>query len=98
MEDFWEDNGYSLDATRQGPYAVFYRLHAQSLYATTVSGVRLGSPESEENLEGTRLLLSAYYAVSLLTPEDPAVDPFSGGIVDDFVASFGVTSGTWRGV
>ncbi|MFI2430299.1 hypothetical protein [Streptomyces sp. NPDC018693] len=25
MEDFWEENGYALDGSGQGPYAVFYR-------------------------------------------------------------------------
>ncbi|MEV0690678.1 hypothetical protein [Streptomyces sp. NPDC050388] len=89
MEDFWEDHGYALDASGQGPYAIFYRLHAQPLYATAVSVVRTGSTDSEAAVEGTGLLLSEYYAVSVVTPEDPAVDPFSGEILNDFLKSFG---------
>ncbi|MGW3287700.1 barstar family protein [Streptomyces sp. NPDC001002] len=67
MEDFWEENGYALDASGQGPYAVFYRLHAEPSHATTVS---------------------EYYVVSLVTPDDPAADPFSKAVVHDFVLSF----------
>ena len=89
METFWEENGYALDASGQGPYSVFYRLHAHTLQAETVSGVEAESPEAIEAVEGTSLLLSEYYAVSLVTPEDPAADPFSEGVVDDFVSSFG---------
>jgi hypothetical protein len=89
MEDFWEEHGYALDAERQGPYAVFYRHHAQPLRATTVSGVHASSPEDEAAVEGTGLLLSEYYAVSIVTPEDPETDPFSRRVVDDFLASFG---------
>ncbi|MFJ8714958.1 hypothetical protein ACIRD9_17475 [Streptomyces violaceus] len=89
MEDFWEEHGYALDAARQGPYAVFYRHHAQQLHATTVSGVHVSSPEAEAAVEGTGLLLSEYYAVSLVTPEDPDIDPFSRSVLNDFVASFG---------
>lgn len=89
MEAFWEENGYALDASGQGPYAVFYRLHDQPLQAGTVSGVQAESTEAVEAVEGTSLLLSEYYAVSVVTPEDPAADPFSGGVLDDFVNSFG---------
>jgi hypothetical protein len=88
MEAFWEENGYALDASGQGPYSVFYRLHAQPLHAATVSGVRAESTEAAEAVEGTSLLLSEYYAVSLVTPGDPAADPFSKAVLDDFVNSF----------
>ncbi|MFJ6741393.1 hypothetical protein ACIQOU_21170 [Streptomyces sp. NPDC091279] len=88
MEDFWEENGYALDASSQGPYAVFYRFHQRSLSAGTVSGVRVGSREAEEATEGVSLLMSEYYAVSLVTSGDPAADPFSQAIVEDFVESF----------
>ncbi|MEV0218685.1 hypothetical protein [Streptomyces sp. NPDC050704] len=96
MEDFWEDNGYALDTSGQGPYSVFYRLHALPLHATTVSGVRAASPEAEDAVEGTALLLSQYYAVSVVTPEDPAVDPFSRGVVNDFVESLGTPDRSWN--
>ncbi|MDH6217729.1 hypothetical protein [Streptomyces pseudovenezuelae] len=88
MEEFWEENGYALDASNQGPYAVFYRLHAEPLQATKVSGVRVGSPEAADTVEGTALLMSQYYAVSLVTPADPSVDQFSKAVVDDFAESF----------
>jgi hypothetical protein len=94
MEDFWEDHGYALDASGQGPYSVFYRLHPQPLRAKSVSGVRATSSAAEMTVEGTGLLLSEYYTVSLVTPEDPAVDPFSEAILDDFVHSFGVSGRT----
>ncbi|POX55405.1 hypothetical protein C3489_10150 [Streptomyces sp. Ru71] len=31
MEDSWEDNGYALDASGQGPYSVLYRSHPSPL-------------------------------------------------------------------
>jgi hypothetical protein len=88
MEDFWENRGYALDSSGEGPYAVFYRLHEQPLHAATISDVRTSSAEAAEAVEGTALLLSEYYAVSLVTPGEPATDPFSRGVVDDFVQSF----------
>ena len=96
MEDFWEDNGYALDDSGQGPYSVFYRLHAHPLRGTSVSGVQAETPEAEEAVEGTALLLSEYYAVSVVTPEDPAIDPFSGGVVNDFMESFGAAGRSWN--
>ncbi|MEV8604823.1 hypothetical protein AB0465_33675 [Streptomyces griseoviridis] len=89
MEDFWEENGYALDASGQGPYSVFYRLHPLPLSAATVTGVRAGSEEAEAAVEGTALLMSRYYAVSLVTPDDPAADPFSRSVVAEFADSFG---------
>ncbi|MGW1216266.1 hypothetical protein ACWD5F_42205 [Streptomyces sp. NPDC002499] len=88
MEDFWEENGYALDASGQGPYALFYRPHVEPLRAAKVSGVEVGSPGAAEAVEGTALLMSEYYAVSLVTPADPAVDRFSKAVVDDFTESF----------
>jgi hypothetical protein len=88
MEDFWEEHGYALDAEGQGPYAVFHRHHAQPLQAT-VAGAHASSPENAAAVEGTGLLLSQYYAVSIVTPEDPGADPFSRSVVRDFLASFG---------
>ncbi|MFL4906409.1 hypothetical protein ACJ6WF_25310 [Streptomyces sp. MMS24-I2-30] len=89
MEDFWEENGYALDASGQGPYAVFYRRRPGPLHATTISGVETDDPDIGVAVEGTGILMAAYYSVSLLTPEDPATDPFSAGVVRDFVESFG---------
>lgn len=31
MEDWWEDNGYALDPSGEGPYAVLYSRHRQPL-------------------------------------------------------------------
>ncbi|GAA4301118.1 hypothetical protein GCM10023086_16910 [Streptomyces venetus] len=89
MEDFWEGHGYALDASRQGPYAVFYRHHARAIQAKAVSGVRASCPAAGAAVEGAGLLLAEYYAVSVVTPEDPVGDPFSRSVVRDFVASFG---------
>ncbi|TPQ19735.1 hypothetical protein [Streptomyces sporangiiformans] len=97
MEDFWEENGYALDASGEGPYAVFYRLQLEPLHAKTVTGVRSASPEAATAVEGTGLLLSEYFAVSVVTPEDPASDPFSESVVNDFVASFGASDRPDRG-
>ncbi|MEV5439694.1 hypothetical protein AB0K80_27335 [Streptomyces sp. NPDC052682] len=91
MEAFWEEHGYTLEAAGQGPYAVFYRHHAQPLHAMTVSGIHVASPEAEAAVEGTRLLLSEYYAVSVVTPGDPGDDPFSRSVVKNFLASFGTS-------
>ncbi|MFF4748483.1 hypothetical protein ACWD5R_01205 [Streptomyces sp. NPDC002514] len=88
MEDFWDENGYALDVSGQGPYAVFYRRHPGPLHATTISGVSAEAADIGAAAEGTRLLMAAYYSVSLLTPEDPASDPFSAEVVKDFAESF----------
>ncbi|CAM5539436.1 hypothetical protein SROCM77S_04803 [Streptomyces rochei] len=88
MEDFWEEHGYATDATGQGPFSVFHRLHPHALRAETVSGVRSDSPDAEAAAEGTRLLLTWFHAVSLVTPGDPDVDPFSAEVLDDFLASY----------
>ncbi|UIX31608.1 hypothetical protein [Streptomyces sp. GQFP] len=90
MEDFWEENGYVLDALGERPFSVFYRLHAQALRARTVAGVESVSAEGALAVEGTGLLLSEYFAVSVLTPEDPASDPFSARVLSDFVEAFGL--------
>jgi len=92
MEDFWEENGYALDASGEGPFSVFYRLHAKALRARTVAGVESESDEGAMAVEGTGLLLSEYFAVSVLTPEDPASDPFSAGVLSDFVEAFGLSA------
>ncbi|MER6269752.1 hypothetical protein ACFY0B_30395 [Streptomyces sp. NPDC001797] len=92
MEDFWEENGYALDDSGQGPYAVFYRRRTRPLHATTVSGIRTDDPDIVQAVEGTGLLMAEYYTVSLLTPDDPAADPFSAAIVNDFVGTFGATA------
>ncbi|MEU0968434.1 hypothetical protein ABZ357_24455 [Streptomyces sp. NPDC005917] len=88
MEDFWEENGYALDDSGQGPFAVFYRRRTGPLHATTISGIRTDDPDIGQAVEGTGLLMAEYYTVSLLTPEDPAADPFSAVVVKDFVDSF----------
>ncbi|MGW5658486.1 hypothetical protein [Streptomyces humi] len=92
MEDFWEENGYALDGSGHGPYAVFYRRRTGPLHATTVSGIRTDDPDVVQAVQGTGLLMAEYYTISLLTPEDPAADPFSAAVVDDFVASFDATA------
>lgn len=73
---------------RQRWPGMFLSHHAQPLHAATVSGVRASSPEGEAAVEGTGLLLSEYYAVSIVAPEDPDTGPFSRSVVDDFLASF----------
>jgi hypothetical protein len=86
MEDFWEEHGYALDGSGEGPYAVFYRHHNGPVQATTVSSaVEDGCVAAV----GEGLLMAEYYAVSLHTPRDPATDPFSAGVVRELVESFG---------
>ncbi|WP_234543295.1 hypothetical protein [Streptomyces shenzhenensis] len=91
MEDFWEENGYALDDSAQGPYAVFYRRRTGPLHATTISGIRTDDSDIVQAVEGTSLLMAEYYTISLLTPEDPTADPFSAAVVNDFVGSFDAT-------
>ncbi|MGW6270007.1 hypothetical protein [Streptomyces sp. NPDC055060] len=89
MEEFWAEHGYALDDSGEGPFSVFYRFHPRPLRAAQVSGVRCAGPETAAAVEGTGLLLAAYFTVSLVTPEDPATDPFSGRVLADFLDSFG---------
>lgn len=51
--------------------------------------MRTGSTDSEAAVEGTGLSLSKCYVVSVVTPEEPAVDPFSGEVLNEFPESFG---------
>lgn len=89
MEDFWEENGYALNTDGEGPFSVFYGLHPGPLRAAQVTGVQGPDPEAVAAVEGTGLLLGEYFAVSLITPEDPAADPFSAHVLRDFLESFG---------
>lgn len=94
MEDFWEEHGYALDPTGQGPYSVFYRLRQRPLHAGRLTGIRGAAPEDAAATEGTSLLLASYYTVSLVTPEDPATDPFSASVLTDFLDSFAAAGRT----
>jgi hypothetical protein len=40
-------------------------------------------------LKGVQLLLTEYVPVTLLTPSDPREDPFSRGVLRDFLEAFG---------
>ncbi|MFC7808451.1 hypothetical protein [Streptomyces olivaceus] len=88
MEDFWEENGYATDASGQGPFSVFHRFHPHTLQSGGMAGVRSDSADSAAAADGARVLLSSFYAVSLVTPADPAADPFSARVLDDFTESF----------
>ncbi|MEU8783267.1 hypothetical protein [Streptomyces sp. NPDC048637] len=88
MEDFWEDRGYALNDRSEGPFSVLYKRYPGALHAHQVIGVQLTDPEDSAAVEGTSLLLSEYFAVSLVTPEDPKADPFSGSILRDFLDAF----------
>ncbi|WP_165984594.1 hypothetical protein [Streptomyces sp. YIM 98790] len=91
MNDFWEENGYALDASGEGPFALFFRLHSDTLYAEELTGARQTVPADEDpyRLEGSSLLLTEYYTATLVTPENPREDPFSRSVVQDFLKSFG---------
>ncbi|MFI2188615.1 hypothetical protein [Streptomyces sioyaensis] len=88
MEDFWEDRGYALNDHGEGPFSVLYKHYPGVLRAHQVTGVQIADPEDSAAVEGTSLLLSEYFAVSLVTPEDPKADPFSGNILRDFLDAF----------
>ena len=88
MEDFWEENGYALNSSGEGPFSIFYAYRHQLLTAQEVRQVRSTRPEDEQSLEGAQLLMSDFFIVSLVTPADPQADPFSGGILREFVDSF----------
>jgi hypothetical protein len=91
MDAFWEEHGYALDATGQGPFALFYgRYTDEPVFARQLTGVRQRRRpgESPLELEGVGLLLSEYYAVTLVTPEDPAEDAFSAAVLGDLLRSF----------
>lgn len=89
MDEFWEENGYALDAGGEGPFALFYRRFVSPLQADALSGVRQNLPEGQRplDLEGAGLLLSEYYSVTLVTPEDPREDAFSRRVLHDLVNS-----------
>ncbi|WP_407564750.1 hypothetical protein [Streptomyces sp. 184] len=83
MEQHWEDEGYALDDTREGPFALFYSRYSRPLTAGAVTGVS-GVPEQlAESVESIGLMLTGFFVVTLLTPDDPATDPFSGIVLRD---------------
>jgi hypothetical protein len=91
MNEFWEENGYGLEpASGEGPFAVFFRVVTDPLRAAELRGVHQTLPPDEPvgDFEGTQLLLGEYVPVTLLTPADPLEDPFSRGVVRDFLAAF----------
>ncbi|MGW8553274.1 hypothetical protein [Streptomyces tubercidicus] len=88
VEDFLEDRGYALNDHGEGPFSVLYKRYPDVLHAHQVTGVQLTDPEDSAAVEGTSLLLSEHFAVSLVTPEDPKADPFSGSILRDFLDAF----------
>ncbi|PBC82113.1 hypothetical protein SAMN05428945_3331 [Streptomyces sp. 2224.1] len=88
MEEFWECHGYALNDQGEGPFSVLYKRYPGALRAHRVSGAQLADPENSAVVEGASLLLSECFAVSLVTPEDPGTDPFSGGVLRDFLDSF----------
>ncbi|MFF7159275.1 hypothetical protein [Streptomyces sp. NPDC008139] len=92
MEEFWEEQGYALDAAGEGPFSVLYSASPHPLHARRITEVvRAGAGEEDlQTVEGIGLLLSHYLAVSLITPDDPATDAFSASVRDDFLAAFGV--------
>ncbi|AKH82294.1 hypothetical protein AA958_08670 [Streptomyces sp. CNQ-509] len=88
MEQHWEDEGYALDETGEGPFALFYSRYGRPLTAGAITGVS-GVPEQvAESVESIGLMLSGFFVVSLLTPDDPATDPFSGAVLRDLRESF----------
>ncbi|MFJ4920270.1 hypothetical protein [Streptomyces sp. NPDC088725] len=88
MEGFWEEHGYALNSSGEGPFSIFYHLRAQPLRARRVTQVECADSEDTQAAEGIGLLLSTYFTVSLVTPEDPARDPFSGSVLNDFLLSY----------
>jgi hypothetical protein len=92
MNAFWDENGYALEpASGEGPFAIFFRVVSNPLYAQQLHGVRQTQPPDEPagEFEGTQLLLAEYVATTLLTPADPREDPFSRDVLQDFLGAFG---------
>ncbi|MFW6690312.1 hypothetical protein [Streptomyces sp. MAR4 CNX-425] len=88
MEQHWEDEGYALDATGEGPFALFYSRHPRPLTAAAVTGVSAVPAAVAESVESVGLMLTAFFVVTVLTPADPAADPFSGAVLRDLRESF----------
>lgn len=88
MEQHWEDEGYALDGTGEGPFALFYSRYGGPLTAGAVTGVSGVPDRVAESVESIGLMLSGFFVVSLLTPEEPAADAFSGTVLRDLRESF----------
>ncbi|MEU2763232.1 hypothetical protein ACIPYR_34410 [Streptomyces parvus] len=74
MEEFWEERGYSLDATGEGPIAIFYKPFKRFLLQVDC-GIELGSHAS---WQGAIAAIPDGFHLSLVTPGDPSGDAFSG--------------------
>ncbi|AXE24702.1 hypothetical protein C0216_15670 [Streptomyces globosus] len=83
MEDFWEEQGYALGADGEGPFAVFYKPFRQ--FSVKVDrGVEVGTGADWHD---SFILVPEGFHVSLVTPEDPSSDPFSGWVRDVLIQS-----------
>ncbi|MFC8715851.1 hypothetical protein [Kitasatospora sp. NPDC057198] len=87
MEEFWEEHGYALDGSGQGPFSVLYRFH-RSPVGARLGGVRTRDRAAAAAAEGTELLMPAFFLVSLVTPADPDRDGFSRSVLRDFRRCF----------
>ncbi|MEU8758795.1 hypothetical protein [Streptomyces sp. NPDC048659] len=87
MEDFWEEHGYSLDSSGEGPFAIFYKpFRAFSLR------VDKGFQEAGEiDWGGSFVLIPEGFHLSLVTPDDPSSGSFSGWVRRQFVESLSET-------
>lgn len=90
MEQFWEDNGYALDERGEGPFSIFYRSRT-GLLQGRVAELSADDPSLPAAFDGSILILTSYFTLSVVTPSDPAADHFSRSIITEFIDSFEVT-------
>ncbi|MFD9409919.1 hypothetical protein ACFWBN_23300 [Streptomyces sp. NPDC059989] len=76
MEEFWEEEGYSLDATGEGPVGIFYKPFKR-LSIRVDRGVEV---ENETSWQDAYIAIPEGLHLSLATPGDPSSDAFSGWV------------------
>lgn len=87
MEEFWEVNGYALDATGEGPCSLLYLARTGGASTPPIYAPRLPPEFEQEQYMGAQFLLTDFYLVSLITPLSPDEDSFSLWLKDTFMGS-----------
>ena len=87
MEEFWEENGYALNESGEGPCSLFYLAQTGDASTPPVYAPRLPPEFEQEQFMGAQFLLTDFYLVSLITPLDPGEDSFSLWLKETFIGT-----------
>ncbi|GAA0209153.1 hypothetical protein GCM10010492_03550 [Saccharothrix mutabilis subsp. mutabilis] len=89
MDRFWEENGYATMRDGEGPFAIFHRRQRYLDWEVNVLRAHDAFADNVHEMDDRRrLLIGDAVIVTIVTPEDPDVHPFSRRVVDLFLSCF----------